>query len=287
MRGHHDRSSRGDGPAAGDPTTVAALEAMADGLGQLAEADVRRIASELEHGRHQQRSFVSLHAPDVPGYDLASHYEAAREIGGDFFELFRMHRRRRPVGIVIADVTGKGVAAGMLMAFARPVIHAALDASIGPVDALGRTNRILVDEIRSGLFITAIAGVLDVPSGRLRLANAGHEPPLLVPRDGGPIAPIEGSGVLLGAFRSLGVRELVARLGPGDILLLYTDGVTDALGPSGERFGEPRLLGTIDGARHGSAHDVVDALRDAVAVFRGSVPPADDVTIVAVGRQGS
>jgi len=273
------------GPAIDDPTIVSALDALAAGLGELAEADYRALTSELAQARLAQRSFVSLRGPVVPGYDLASHYEAAREIGGDFFELFHVQRRRRPVGVVIADVTGKGIGAGMLMAFARPVIHAALDHSPGPAEALERTNRILVDEIRSGLFITAIAGVLDVTTGRLRMANAGHEPPLLVPGDDGPIDSIEGGGVLLGAFRSLGVPELDVRLRSGDTLVLYTDGVTDAIGPSGERFGEHRLLATIEAARRGSAHDIVAALRDAVAEFRGTVPPADDVTIVVIGRK--
>jgi serine phosphatase RsbU (regulator of sigma subunit) len=272
------------GPATTDPTVVSALDALAAGLGEMAEADYRSLAPELAQARLTQRSFVSLRGPVVPGYDLANHYEAAREIGGDFFELFQIHRRRRPVGIVIADVTGKGIAAGMLMAFARPVIHAALDASRGPADALERTNRILVDEIRSGLFITAIAGVLDVTTGRLRMANAGHESPLIVPGDDGPISAVEGGGVLLGAFRSLGAPELDIQLRPGDCLVLYTDGVTDAVGPSGDRFGEPRLLTTLEAARRGSALDIVAALRDAVADFRGSVPPADDVTIVVIGR---
>ena len=272
------------GPAIDDPTVVSALDALAAGLGELAEADHRALKSELAQARLAQRSFVSLRGPVVPGYDLASHYEAAREIGGDFFELFQVQHRRRPIGVVIADVTGKGIGAGMLMAFARPVIHAALDHSPGPAEALERTNRILVDEIRSGLFITAIAGVLDVTTGRLRMANAGHEPPLMVPADGGPIDAIEGGGVLLGAFRSLGAPELDVRLRPGDMLVLYTDGVTDAIGPSGERFGEPRLLATVEAARQGSAHDIVTALRDAVAHFRGSVPPSDDITIVVIGR---
>jgi hypothetical protein len=158
------------------------------------------LKSELAQARLAQRSFVSLRGLVVPGYDLASHYEAAREIGGDFFELFQLHRRRRPVGVVIADVTGKGIGAGMLMAFARPVIHAALDASRGPADALERTNRILVDEIRSGLFITAIAGVLDVSAGRLRMANAGTSPRMCRAMKRVDQTPSRG-GCSFGAFR--------------------------------------------------------------------------------------
>ena len=131
----------------------------------------RRIDDELAHGRLLQRSFVSLVAPDVPGYEVASHYEAAREVGGDFFDLFRLRRRGRPLSVVIADVTGKGIAAALLMAFSRPLLHSAIDQTTGPAAALERTNRILVEERRSSLFITALCARLDLPSGHL----AGRE----------------------------------------------------------------------------------------------------------------
>jgi len=272
------------GPASRDPAVAAALDALAIGLGELADASTRIPPSELALGRLHQRSIVSLRAPDVPGYDLASHYEAAREIGGDFFELFRLRRRRRTIGVVIADVTGKGIAAGLMMAFARPVIHAALDAAPGPAVALKRTNRILVEELHTRLFITALVGSLDAGTGRLRVANAGHEPPLLVPGNGRPIVNVTCGGLLLGAFTSLGLAEIEVELEPGDLLLLYTDGVTDAADETGERFGEPRLYATLDATRGRSAHEVVAGIRDAVAAFRGAVEPTDDVTIVAVGR---
>ena len=272
------------GPASRDPAVAAALDALAIGLGELADASTRIPPSELALGRLHQRSIVSLRAPDVPGYDLASHYEAAREIGGDFFELFRLRRRRRTIGVVIADVTGKGIAAGLMMAFARPVIHAALDAALGPAVALERTNRILVEELHTRLFITALVGSLDAGTGRLRVANAGHEPPLLVPGNGRPIVNVTCGGLLLGAFTSLGLAEIEVELEPGDLLLLYTDGVTDAADETGERFGEPRLYATLDATRGRSAHEVVAGIRDAVAAFRGAVEPTDDVTIVAVGR---
>jgi len=272
------------GPAASEPAVHASMAALASALGELADATSHTLASELVQGRIQQRSFVSLRAPEVPGYDLASHYEAARVIGGDFFELFRTQRRGHPIGVVIADVTGKGIAAALLMAFARPVIHAALDAARGPVDALDRTNRILVGEIRSGLFITAIAATLDPERGHVRLANAGHELPLIAPGDGGPIREIEGSGRLLGAFEHVAVPPVAVDLQPGDVLILYTDGVTDAQAVDGERFGEARLRSAIDSSRDGGAHVVVAAIRDAVAAFRGEVEPVDDVTIVGICR---
>jgi sigma-B regulation protein RsbU (phosphoserine phosphatase) len=285
-----------EGPAVRQRAVTAALEAvalameriaaMAPGLGSAPAAPDAKsgIAAELAISRLQQRSIVSLEPPDVAGYDLASYYEPAREIGGDFFELFRLRRRGRPLGVVIADVTGKGIAAALLMAFARPVIHSALQAAPGPADALRRTNRILVDELHTALFITALVGRLDVASGRMAIASAGHEAPLLIPADDGPIVPVEGGGPMLGMFSPLDLPEVQVELGHGDRLLLYTDGVTDAMTSTGERFGKERMIATLEEARAGSAHDLVRTLSGAVSRFCEGVTPADDVTIVAVGR---
>jgi sigma-B regulation protein RsbU (phosphoserine phosphatase) len=247
-------------------------------------ASTRRIEEELAHGRRLQRSFVSLVAPDVPGFEIASHYEAAREIGGDFFDLFRMRRRGRPLSVVIADVTGKGIAAALLMAFSRPLLHAAIDHTAGPAEALERTNRILIEERRSSLFITALVARLDVRTGHLSVANAGHEPPLIVRADGSSIGLLLGSGPLVGAFRTLDLPEVGADLAPGDLVLLYTDGVTDARAANGERFDEWRLLDAVESVRGGTAQEVVDAVSGAVGGFQGPVEPADDITIVAIRR---
>lgn len=287
-----------EGNAVRDRTVGAALEAVAIAIERLLQAggieagslaagpDTRSgIDAELALSRLQQRSLVSLEPPDVPGYDLATYYEPAREIGGDFFELFLLRRRGRPLGIVIADVTGKGIAAALLMAFARPVMHTALQAANGPAEALRRTNRILVDELRTALFITALAGRLDVRTGRMSIANAGHEPPLFVPGDGGPIVTVEGGGRMLGMSSPLDLPETEIELAPGDRLVLYTDGVTDAVTSTGARFGSDRMIATIESARGGSAHDIVRALSGAVSGFCDGVVPVDDVAIVAVGRQ--
>jgi hypothetical protein len=287
------------GPSAQTPLATASIGSLAIALGiahtvgGAGIADVaaaRRIEQELAHGRRLQRSFVSLVAPDVPGYELASHYEAAREVGGDFFDLFRMRRRGRPLSVVIADVSGKGIAAALLMAFSRPLLHAAVDNTSGPAEALERTNWILVQERRSSLFITALCASLALPSGRLRLANAGHEPPLIIPGDGSPVLPVEVEGPLLGAFGSLGLFEAEVEIGGGDVVLFYTDGVTDARSATGERFEETRLLAAIEAARdgtgdgHGTAARVVESIRAAVTDFQAGMAPADDITIVAIGR---
>jgi hypothetical protein len=246
-------------------------------------ADAKRIEDELALGRRLQRSFVGLVGPEIPGYDLACHYEQAHEVGGDFFDVFRLLRRGRPLSVVVADVTGKGIAAALLMAFARPLMHAAIDNSRGPADALERTNRVL-RERRASLFITALCGTLRLSTGQFRVANAGHEAPLLVRRDGSPIQTIEASGPLLGAFSSLGLDEKSFTLDPGDFVVLYTDGVTDARSPTGERFEEARLHAAIEAARGRSSADVIESIRSSVDQFQAGTLPADDVTIVVIGR---
>jgi len=175
--------------------------------------------------------------------------------------------------------------AALLMAFTRPVMHTALNAASGPADALARTNRVLVGEQRATLFITAICAVLRPRTGTIQIANAGHEPPLLVPGDGTPIRPIGDSGVLLGAFGSLDAPEVTTTLAPGDVLVFYTDGATDTVDPSGARFGDDRLLAAIEAGRGGSAHELVASVRDAIDAFRAASEPADDLTIAAIGRQ--
>lgn len=272
-----------------DPAmTTALLAALAAALGGVHvdpdRAAHRVIEDELAHGRRLQRSFVSLVAPEVPGYDVASHYEAAREVGGDWFDLFRLRRRGRPLSVVIADVTGKGIAAALLMAFSRPLLHAAIDQTTGPAAALERTNRILVEERLSSLFITALCARLDLKSGHLCIANAGHEPPLLARAGGSPIECLVGAGPLIGAFRTVELPEVSTDLAPGDLVLFYTDGVTDARSTDGERFEEDRLLEAVESARGGPARDVVEAVRGAVDRFQGTVEPADDITIVAIRR---
>lgn len=268
---------------------ASALAAMSSSPTLGSDHDVAhvRLEAELALARKIQRSFVPLVPPDIPGYEVATHYAAAREVGGDFFEVFRLRGRTGRLAISIADVTGKGIAAAILMAFTRPLLHAAIDNAATPGEALERANRVLVNELRSSLFVTALCAVVDLRSGNLRLANAGHEPPLHVPAGDGPINWLETSGPLLGAFAQLDLAECSIVLAPGDLVLLYTDGVTDTQAPNGERFGDDRLIEAVRVSRGGTAADVVAAVRDACHEFQGEAAAADDVAIVAIRRNPS
>ena len=187
--------------------------------------------------------------------------------------------------MVIADVSGKGIAAALLMAFVRPVLRSALDRSGDPVEALERTNHILVAERRTGLFVTVLAGVLDLDTGGFTFANAGHEEPLLVPPGGAEPRWIPGCGPLVGLFDRLDLSAQSIEIGPGARLVLYTDGITDAASPDGRRFGDERLRQAVRDTCDDHAEDTCRAVIGSVLAFQGDADPADDLALLVLYRE--
>jgi phosphoserine phosphatase RsbU/P len=221
------------------------------------------------------------------GWEIANDYRPARQIGGDFFDVFPLLDPARPrhLGVVIADVSGKGIAAALLMAFVRPVIRSALDRSGDPVGALERTNQILVEERRTGLFVTVLCGVLELDTGVFTFANAGHEPPLLASPSGADPVWVEGGGPLVGMFDRLGIAAQRLEIRPGERICLFTDGITDAASPSGERFGYERLRQTVaESCLTGGAVDTCRAVIQGVLTFQADALPADDLAFLVLRR---
>jgi sigma-B regulation protein RsbU (phosphoserine phosphatase) len=172
-----------------------------------------------------------------------------------------------------------------MMAFVRAVMRSALDRSGDPVQALELTNRILVDERRTGLFLTALCGVLDLDTGVLAFANAGHELPLLAGSDGSEPRWVEGGGPLIGMFGRLDLQAEHVEIKPGERLVLYTDGITDAQAPDGARFGEARFRAAIAATcRNGTAGDTTEMVIQSVLAFQGSAEPADDLALLVFRR---
>ena len=172
------------------------------------------------------------------------------------------------------------------MAFVRPVLRSALDRAGNPVEALERTNRILVDERRTGLFVTVLCGVLDLDSGIFEFANAGHEMPLLARPEGPEPLWVQGGGPLLGVFGRLDLTAERLEIRPGDRIVLYTDGITDAAAPDGSRFGDARLVRTIAEScvADGTAGETARAVIESVLAFQDSALPADDLALLVFRR---
>lgn len=251
---------------------------------QAHDAERRRLEQEVLLGRRIQRSLLPQRAPDIAGWSFATHYESATQVGGDFYDFFQLRDRPASFGLVIADVTGKGIGAALLMAFARPLFRAIADQYPGPGAALTQANRVLVLERPTPLFTTAFMGIVDSATGVLRYASAGHEPPLVVSAGSGRVRRLDAAGPLLGAFPTIALGERATQLRPGDLLLLHTDGAIDARDPSRRRFGDVRLARAAGSARGGSAAELVAAVAGAVARFTAGEPAADDLALVAVRR---
>jgi serine phosphatase RsbU (regulator of sigma subunit) len=250
---------------------------------QRAVADRRALDQELSIGRRIQLSLMPRHFPDIPGWQIAAAYEPAREVGGDFYDAFRIRDQADRIGLVIADVSGKGIPAAILMADARALIHAAADHGGGPALTLSRVNRILIAERSSGLFVTVGHAVLDTTTGRLVVVRAGHDP-LHVVRATGTLEVLEPPGRMVGLVEELGMEPLEVTLTPGDALVAHTDGITEARASDGSFYGEERyavLLRRLAGA---DAATIVETIVADVAAFRGAAEPSDDVTLLVVRR---
>jgi sigma-B regulation protein RsbU (phosphoserine phosphatase) len=262
----------------------AELEGEVERLRAELDAERRRLRDELAFARRVQLNLMPVSPPTLPGWEIATGYRAARQIGGDFFDIYPLPGRPSIIGFVVADVTGKGVTAALMMAFSRAVLRSAAYNGSGPADALRRTNLVLVREARTGLFLTAFIGWLDTDSGLLRWASAGHEAPIIVRRGSRRVSRLTVAGELLGMFEPLSVRDRTTTLEPGDVLVIHTDGVTEARDDRGRFFGERRYLDVINRHADNGAAGIVRATQTAVDEFQGDSPAADDLTIVAISR---
>ena len=243
-----------------------------------------RSERDLAFARRIQLNLMPADAPAPEGWEIAFAYRAARMVGGDFYDVYDLPAAGHRLGLVVADVTGKGLPAALMMAFSRAVLRAAAYNGSGPSDALRRTNRVLVRDARTGLFLTALIAVLDPADGRLRYASAGHEFPLIRRRGSRRVRELPSQGAMLGLLEHLAVRDRTVALQPGDLFVAYTDGVTDAAAPDGSRFGLERLLELVREASEATAGEVVAAVMAALEQFAGDADPADDITVLAIRR---
>ncbi len=267
----------------------AALAVENDRLLQEA-AEQERMKQELEVARRIQTSFLPERCPQVPGWGLAVLWRSARQVGGDFYDFFSLPPDRGAtagdrLGLLVADVADKGVPAALFMVLSRTLVRTmALDGR-PPAAAVSRANDLILADARSGLFVTLCYAVLHPDSGEVRYVNAGHMPPLLVRAASGVVEVLPSAGMALGVMPNLQFEEQTAHLEPGDLLVLYTDGVVEALDTGLQMFGRERLLEVVSAHRHRSAEELVQAVDQALTAFTGDAPQFDDLTLLVVKRK--
>ncbi len=247
---------------------------------QEAEARSReRIEQELRVATMIQQNYLPRELPDLPGWDVSAYYRPAREVGGDFYDFIELPEDR--IGIVIGDVTDKGVPAAMVMAATRSVLRASAQRVVSPGEVLGRVNELMCPDMPAKMFVTCLYGVLEPGTGRFTFANAGHNLPYVRTGDGS--SELRATGMPLGLLPGIDYEETEAQLEPGQTMLLHSDGVAEAHGPAAEMFGFPRLQDVV-GARSGQG-EVIDRVLTELGRFTGSDwEQEDDITLVALTR---
>ncbi len=242
-----------------------------------------RIAQELQVARQIQASFLPEACPALPGWSIAATSQPAREVGGDFYDFIPLGANR--LGLVIADVSDKGVPAALLMALSRTVMRAVAAGGRSPAAALRRANELLLSDARSGMFVTLFYGILDAEEGELTFASAGHNPPYWRRRRGGELVRLARRGIALGVVENPAFEQDQIILRPGDALVLYTDGVTEAFDPEEHAFGERGLQQAIRSAGVQPAEPMMAAINQAVQTFVRGARQADDYTLLVIMRE--
>jgi phosphoserine phosphatase RsbU/P len=240
-------------------------------------------AQELERAREIQQALMPKEIPQVPGFDIAGAWEPARVVGGDYFDVIRLGEGK--LGICIADVVGKSVSAALLMANVQATVRAFASDAASPAWLCSRVNSVLCNNIASGKFVTLFYGVLDAEQRTLAYTNAGHLRPILL-NGARSLQQLDNGGALLGVFPDWKYEDSVVQLSPGNRLLLFTDGITEAAKPDGEEFGEQRLIDAATGRLQRSSAELKDHLLTQVKNFCDS-QLADDATLIVVSVAGS
>jgi serine phosphatase RsbU (regulator of sigma subunit) len=244
------------------------------------ELEQFRLEQELSLGRQIQLSLLPESAPPVEGWEFAVTFRAAQRVSGDFYDFFELPGDGASWGVVIADVAGKGVPAALIMAMSRTIIRGTALSGRSPAEVLQRSNELILKDSRTDLFLSAFYAHLDTHLGRFTFANAGHNPPILVPANQNKLEVLTSSGSILGSFESVQLEEKCIQLEQGDMLVLYTDGVTEAFDENFEAFGMERLQAAITQRQDRSAQEVLDGILEAVEQHTAGTTQSDDMTIL-------
>jgi serine phosphatase RsbU (regulator of sigma subunit) len=243
-----------------------------------------RMERELQMARKVQANLLPAETPHPPGWEISAFWQPAREVGGDYYDFISL--RTGQLGLLIADVTDKGMPAALFMASTRSIVRASMAQAVTPADGLARANSLMCLESSDALFVTMFYGLLNPDTGEFIYVNAGQNPPLLFQQrlnnGQGGLRLLEFTGIPLGVEENTQYQQESITLEPGDFVVLYTDGVTDAINLNDEDFGIDQLKAVLLAHQKASAADLLTAISYAIQDHAGGRAPFDDITLVAV-----
>src|SRR5213075_2976656 len=246
----------------------------------------KRLDHDLEIARDIQRILLPAEAPAINGFQISGINVPARQVSGDYFDYIHVDEDR--LGVAIADVSGKGVPASLIMAICRSVLRAEAAGNPSPADVLRKVNRQLYPDIKEDMFISMAYLILDHERDGVTLARGGHDAPLLYKRQLQSVTPIKSPGMVLGidsgnVFDRL-TADFAVPLERDDCLVLYTDGVTETLNAEGDEFGVDRMMQSVRASATNGAQAIVKQIIEDVREFTGSIPQNDDITLIAIRK---
>jgi sigma-B regulation protein RsbU (phosphoserine phosphatase) len=244
-----------------------------------------RLERELQMAREVQASLLPQATPEVPGWEFVACWYPARQVAGDYYDFIPLDEQQ--LGLVMADVSDKGMPAALFMALTRSVVRASVHGSPVPAQAIARANRLVCTDSVRGMFVTLFYAQLHLETGELVYVNAGHNPPLLYDARQAQLTRLAPTAMALGVLPDFPFEQGTVRLEPADFLLLYTDGVTDATNAELQGFGMERLERVILNHQDAPAAGVMAALEEQIRAFSGSAAQFDDVAILIAKRRSS
>jgi sigma-B regulation protein RsbU (phosphoserine phosphatase) len=242
-----------------------------------------RLERELQMAREIQEALIPRKIPAYAGYEVAATWQAAREMAGDFYDIFVLENDT--FGVVIADVSDKGAAAALFMAVSRSFIRSYAYAGLPPEQTLGQTNDLIVEDSDSGMFVTAYHSIYQHDGYSVNV-NAGHNPPLLYRHAAHKVSVLPTGGRAIGWFKNNPLEAKALQLEPGDVLVYYTDGLSEAENAEQDDYGMERLQQAVLSSGESSAAAVRDHIVQDVEAFCGDTPLFDDLTLVVVRYTG-
>jgi phosphoserine phosphatase RsbU/P len=246
---------------------------------------LQRLERELEIARQTQQSILPDHLPERNGYDFGARMIPARGVGGDFYGFMPLDNER--LGVVIGDVTDKGLPAALFMALTYSLVSVNASQTGSPLDTILNVNRHLLTMNASGMFVTLLYGILDYHTGQFQYARAGHLLPVVIDPDGQTVRIPVTTGQPLGLFEDILIDEQKITIPDGGMLLMYSDGLNEASDTQDNEFGYQRLYEILSQHRHQPAQAMCDQLWLAIQTHTGCTPPQDDFTTVVIKRLAS